>query len=331
MFGHAMDLKRSVSKEDRVKNGVLQLIKEPVVQFVLIGACIYALYAGFGTPEQVVRENIVNVDSARIEGFVGQWQSRWNRPPTQQELDGVIDSFIREEILYRQAVAMGLDRDDPVTRRRMAQKLEFLTSDLASFQEPAPAELEEYFQAHQDRYREPDLITFSHVFINPDVHEDSTLDDAASLLRRLQAAGEPDAAALESGDRNISQSSFRNASQLDVQRQLGSGYAEAVMQLEPGQWHGPVLSGYGVHLVYVHELQQAPPPLLDEVKEVVLEDWQRENQETFNAEFYQSLKSRYEVVIAEPPAGRVLTEASEPATPDSGNAGRAARAENPSS
>jgi hypothetical protein len=206
---------------------------------------------------------------------------------------------------------MGLDQDDPITRRRMAQKLEFLTNDIALFKEPAPGELEQYFQDNQARYRDPDLITFSHVFFDPDLRDESTLDDAAEVLAQLQAAGDPDPVTLDAGDRFMLQSYFEETAEVDVRRQLGSGFAEAVMPLEPRRWHGPVLSGYGVHLVYVYEFLEPPPPVFEDVQQYVLGNWQTEQQEKFNAEFFESLKSRYEIVIAEPPVGAVLEASSD--------------------
>jgi len=300
---------------DKLRN----LAKEPLIQFLLIGACIYGAYAWFGTPDEDVTDDTIIVDAARIDSFIGQWQRRWNRPPTRRELDGVINAFVREDILYRAALAMGLDQDDPITRRRMAQKLEFLTNDIALFKEPVPGELERYFEDNQARYRDPDLITFSQVFFDPDAREDATLDDAAEMLAQLQVVGEPDPATLTAGDRFMLQNYFSAASELEVRRQLGTGFTEAVMQLEPGQWHGPVLSGFGVHLVYVYQLAVAPAPEFEDVQQQVLENWQSEQQEDFNETFFESLKSRYEIVIAEPPAGAVLEISS-----DSGAQGPAA-------
>jgi hypothetical protein len=287
-------------------NRLLSLAREPLLQFLLIGACIYALYGWAGTPADEGQDSAIVVDAARVEAFVDQWAKRWNRPPTRQELDGVIDAYVRDEILYRQAVAMGLDQDDPVTRRRMAQKLEFLTSDIALLREPAPGELEQYLENNQARFRDPDLISFRHVFFDPDLRDESIFDAADAALSRLRAAADPDAAALGEGDRFLSQSEFSEAAPIDVRRQLGSGFADALIELEPRLWQGPVLSGFGVHLVYVHEILEAPPAKLEDVRQVVLEDWQRVQQDQFNEEFYQSLKSRYEVVIAEPPTGKVF-------------------------
>jgi len=288
-----------------VRSRLIQLVKEPLVQFLLIGACIYGFYALYGAPDEKVDDKTILVDAGRIEIFIGEWERRWNRPPTRQELDGVINAFVREDILYRQAAAMGLGEDDPITRRRLAQKLEFLTNDIALFREPAEGELEQYFQDNRQLYRDPDLITFSHIFLDPDKRNAATLADAAELLAQLKSAGDPDAAALDASDASMLQGYYREVSESDIRRQLGSGFSEAVMQLAPGQWHGPVLSGYGVHLVYVYEHQEAPSPLFDNLRKYVLQDWQREQQVLFNAKFYDGLKSRYEITIAEPPADRL--------------------------
>jgi hypothetical protein len=273
---------------------------------VLIGACIYGAYALFGAPDAETQDRTVLVDERRIDGFISEWERRWNRPPTRAELEGVINAFVREDILYRQAFAMGLGEDDPITRRRLAQKLEFLTNDLAMFREPAAGELEATFEENRERYREPDRLTFVHVYFDPDQREDATLDDAAAVLAELEAEGTPDPATLQAGDAFMLRSYFDAVPELDVRRQFGSGFSEPVFQLEPGRWHGPVLSGYGVHLVYVYELNRAPEPVFEDVAQAVLEDWQEAQRETFNAEFIESLMSRYDVEIAELPTERLL-------------------------
>jgi hypothetical protein len=188
----------------------------------------------------------------------------------------------------------------------MAQKLEFLTRDIARLKEPIEGELEQYFEENMVLYRQPDLITFSHVFLDPDVRDEMTLDDAAVLLAELQSAGEPDAEMLDAGDRFMLQSYYPEKSELDVRRQLGSGFAASVMQLEPGQWHGPVLSGYGVHLVYVYDFQAAPAPVFDEVRDSVLDNWTMAQQEQFNEQYFESLKGRYDIVIEDVPSSSVL-------------------------
>jgi hypothetical protein len=201
---------------------------------------------------------------------------------------------------------MGLNQNDTITRRRMAQKLEFLTSDLAQMQQPQEGELEQFFAKNQDTYREPDTISFTHIFFNPDKRKDATYGDAARVLAQLQAAGVPDAETIQSGDSLILQDNFSLATELEISRQLGSGFTESVMNLEPGRWHGPVLSGYGVHLVYVYEFHKAPPATFEESRERVLTDWHEKKRLQFNAEFLETLMNQYQIVIDELPADRLL-------------------------
>ncbi len=282
----------------------VKLLREPLLHFFLIGAAIYGAYGIFAAPveEGGADERRIVVDEAQVDSFIATWQARWSRPPTRQELDGLINHFIRESIYYREAVAMGLDKDDPVTRRRMAQKLEFLTKDIAALKQPAEGELERFFEQNRDDYREPDLISFTQLFLDPDKRGDATLDDARALLAELTATGTPGTTAVDKGDRFLARNDFFQASELEVRKSLGSGFAESVMQLEPGRWHGPVLSGYGTHLVYVLALETAPVPMFEDVREKVMGDWQASQQEIIEEDFYEQLKSRYEIVIEQPPA-----------------------------
>ena len=280
-----------------MSNSVVRLLKEPLIQFLIIGACIYGAYGLFGPPPEGDMDAVVLVDANRINGFAAQWQARWNRPPTREELDGLINNYVREEILYRQAVAMGLAEDDAVFRRRMAQRLEFLTGDLAKVVEPDEAELQRYFNDNIERYGAADQISFIQVFFDPDARGDATLDDANKVLAELREAGVPDPQMLEAGDRFMLPNNFESATELEVRKRLGGGFAEPLMALEPGAWHGPLLSGFGVHLVYVYERVQAPVPELAEVREAVLQDWQQQQMTTFNEQFYLGLKARYEVII----------------------------------
>jgi parvulin-like peptidyl-prolyl isomerase len=192
---------------------------------------------------------------------------------------------------------MGLDKDDPVTRRRMAQKLEFLTRDIASMKEPAESELKAFFQANIEKYQSPDRISFTQVFLNPDKRGEVTRDDANALLAELRTSGVPDASVAEKGDSMMLQAVFEQQSEQQVSNIMGPRFASAVMKLHPGQWHGPQLSTYGTHLIYVSALVAEPEPVFDDVRDDVQQDWQTQRQEQFNEEFYQGLKSRYEIVF----------------------------------
>ena len=198
---------------------------------------------------------------------------------------------------------MGLDKDDIVIRRRLAQKLEFLTQDLISPQPPSEEVLRTYFEAHMDRYQPPDLITMTHVFLDPDKRGDRTLKDAKTIKTELIALKQPPRDDRSFGDPFMLQSYYPERSEAELAKLFGRGFAEPVFKLAPRQWHGPVLSGYGTHLVYVHDHQKAVPPTFAEIKKKVREDWENDKRKQLNEQYLASLMGRYDVTIEDVPVG----------------------------
>ncbi|MBW2577385.1 MAG: peptidyl-prolyl cis-trans isomerase [Deltaproteobacteria bacterium] len=166
-------------------------MREPLLHFLLIGAAIYGLYGAFAETAPEETDKTIVVSSAEVEWMQTSWQKRWNRPPTPEELDGLIQQYIRETVLYREALTMGLNQHDQVIRRRLAQKLEFLAKDLVALTPPADEELVAYFDANKDRYQEPVLYTFTQVFFNPDKRGNATQCDTG---RRRSDQGHIDGA-----------------------------------------------------------------------------------------------------------------------------------------
>ena len=173
---------------------------------------------------------------------------------------------------------------------------------------PTEEELLAYFAEHQANYQEPALYTFTQVFFDPDKRDDSTLDDAEKVKATLIAQGDAidDPGAL--GDCLMLQNYYPEKDRVEIQRQLGSGFTETLITLAPGQWHGPVLSGFGVHLVYVNSVSEPPPPVFAEVRERVTEDWRLDRGEELNNQFYTSLRDQYTIVIEEPEEGVVVLQ-----------------------
>jgi len=275
----------------------MKLLREPLVHFLAIGAVLFVLYGFMGQQEGEDKERAITITAGEINWLTDAWQKRWNRPPTPRERAGIIDQYLREMILYREAVAMGLDKDDTVIRRRLAQKLEFLTQDLISPQPPSEKELRTYFKAHMDRYQQPDLITLTHIFFDPDKRGDRTLKDAETIKTKLIALKQPPQDARSFGDPFMLQSYYPERSEAELAKLFGRGFAGPVFKLEPQKWHGPVLSGYGTHLVYVHDRQEAQPPVFADVKEQVRQQWESDKREQLNEQFVASIVARYDVTI----------------------------------
>jgi hypothetical protein len=277
----------------------VKLLREPLVHFMFIGAVIYLLYGVFAEPLPEADDKTIVVTAGEIEWMQAAWQKRWNRPPTDKEMDGLIKQYIKETVLYREALTMGLNQHDQVIRRRLAQKLEFLAKDLVALTPPTEEELQSYFDEHRKRYQEPVLYTFTQVFIDPDKRVDTTLDDAAAIKENLIVQGDAveDPGAL--GDDFMLQNYYPEKDVVEIQKLFGSGFAESLAELSPGQWHGPVLSGYGVHLVYISSISEPPSPDYSAVRERVVQDWTTEKGEELNDKFYASLREQYTVVIEE--------------------------------
>jgi hypothetical protein len=278
----------------------VKLLREPLLHFMLIGASIYLLYGVFAEPVPEADDKTVVVSAGEITWMRSSWQQRWNRPPTPEEFDGLVQQYIREMVLYREALTMGLNQHDMVIRRRLAQKLEFLAKDLVALTPATEEELQAYFAAHEDRYLEPALYTFTQVFFDPDKRDDATLDDAEEVKKTLIAEGDAIENAGALGDEFMLQNYYPEKDPIEIQKYFGTGFTESLLELSPGQWHGPVLSGYGVHLVYVSHISEAPAPVFAELRERVTEDWRIDKGEELNEAFYASLRDQYTIVIESP-------------------------------
>jgi len=279
---------------------IVKLLHEPLVHFMSIGALIYLLYGVFADPVAEETDKTIVVSVGEVEWMKTSWQKRWNRPPTDAEFDGLIQQYIRETVLYREALTMGLNKHDQVIRRRLGQKLEFLAKDLVALTPPTEEELQAYFAKNQARYQEPTHYTFTQVYIDPDKRGDAALDDAEKIKVRLIAQGDAIDNAGALGDGLMLQNYYQAKDRIEIQKLFGSGFTESLVELTPGQWHGPVLSGYGVHLVYVSSISEPPVSEVSAVREQVVQDWKSDRGEELNEKFYTNLRDQYTIVIEEP-------------------------------
>ena len=275
---------------------VNKLLKQPLLQFFLIGLTIYLADSFFNQNEDE-ESNVVIVTSGEIRWLEDNWLKRWNRPPTPEEKKGIVDQLVREKVLYKAALEMGLDKDDVIIRRRMVQKIEFLTSDIITPPSPKADELAGFFEENLSKYKAPDAITITQLYFDPDKREESTLEDAKRALTKLKLQGEPQPGNTGYGDTFMLQDYYPNRSQSELAKLFGSEFAESVFALQPGTWNGPVLSGYGTHLVYVHSLDKSDPPAFADIVDLVQQDWEEMKLQELNEKFIEGLMSRYEIVI----------------------------------
>ena len=274
-------------------------VREPLVHFLLMGAVLFIAYGLVSKPGSDDRLGKITVTQGQIENLVSGFAKAWQRPPTSEELAGLVRDLVREEVYCREAMALGLDKDDTVIRRRLRQKMEFISDDIAAMPEPTEADLNAYLQAHTDRFRAEQTFTFSQVYLDPEKHGENLARDISALLERLnRAGGQAEVSAL--GDSFLMERNFTAALASEVAKQFGEKFAAKLGELSSGKWEGPVESGYGAHLVFVSERTEGRVPELAEVRDDVRREWANAQRLELNEKFYQELLKRYSVTIESP-------------------------------
>jgi len=269
------------------------LSREPLVHFLLIGAVLFTVFE-LRQEEGNAAPNRILVDTGLVEQLVARFNRTRLRPPTDIERAALIEGHIREEVYYRQALAMGLDQDDAVLRQRMRMKLEFLLEDLAAEAAPSNEQLIQFMQRHPEKFREEPRISFTQVFLNPDKHQDLAAD-ASQMLTRLN-----NGAPLETeGDRTLLGQEYLLATQHEITRVFGNSFAQQIVVLEPGGWTGPLYSAYGGHLVRVSAKQEERFPVLAEIRKQVERDYMAERRQELKDITYRKLREGYEIIIEE--------------------------------
>jgi len=277
-----------------------RLLREPLLHFLLIGTALFLLYdATNGGRADAPREIVIS--EGRIAALAENFATVWMRPPTAVELKGLIDDYVAEEVYYREAVAMGLDQDDTVIRRRLRQKMEFISEDIANSVEPADAQLQEFLAQNAGKFAQPAELSFRQVYLSAERRGEAALADAEKLLAELQAGRGP-ADPAEAGDATLLPAAMEAASPQAIANAFGEEFARRVDEAPVGQWSGPIESVFGVHLVKVDERVAAKAPTLGEIRPIVLREWQAEHRGRQNESFLEALREKYEVRVEGPAA-----------------------------
>ncbi len=270
--------------------------KEPLLHFLIIGVLIFTLFSIVNKEEDIVSGNKIVVSTADIQRLSSNWAKKWNRPPTENELQGLVDSYIREEVYYREALALGLDKNDTILRRRLMQKMEFLSNDLAALNKPDETELNAFFLDNQEKYELPARVSFTHIYFSLDKRGAKVVEDAKSVLSGLDLPRAP-----ELGDSFMMQYDFVKETPFEVERLFGKVFANQLFTLETNTWLGPIESGYGLHLVRISEKIDSSIPELALVIDKVRTDLMFEHRKKTNKEIYERFKERYEIVVEDLP------------------------------
>jgi PPIC-type PPIASE domain len=268
-----------------------RLLREPVLHFLLIGLAIFLAYGWLA--ERGHEGQRIVVSQAAVDALAQEHRARWMRPPTEQELAGLVDARVRDEILYREGVALGLDRDDPVIKRRVRQKLEVVAEEQGARDAPGDADLAAYLARHAERFARPGTVSFEQIFFA------ATTPDAQVQAARVAALRGSDPARL--GQPSMLPRSAQDAPLDLVARDFGAAFVAELQGLPLDAWAGPLRSAFGQHLVRVTTRVPARIPPLAEVRAAVAREWENERRMASLAENYKALRSRYEVVIEAAP------------------------------
>ena len=291
---------------------VRRWMREPLLHFLLLGLVLFGVYAylhrgrgGIESSEQIA----LTIDDLRL--MDGYFESQWHRPPTPAEFQAMVEDKVREEVLYREGLAMGLDKDDTIVKRRMAQKMQFLAEDVAAAHEPSTAELKAWFDKNTEKFALPGRYSFRHIYFSPDKRGKNAQGDAAQALAKISGQPEDSKLAASMGDNFMFQDYYGDRAPSAVAKEFGPQFAVALEKLKPGSWQGPVESGYGWHLVFVDTVIPGRIPAFEEMEPDVKTAWLAEQKATAWQKAYADMRSKYTVLLPAAPS----EAAQAPATP----------------
>ncbi|MFT5500657.1 MAG: hypothetical protein ACI88G_000790 [Woeseiaceae bacterium] len=268
-----------------------KFLREPLVHFFLLGAALFVAYGWLDQDTRSAPDEIV-IHAVRINNLAATFAKTWSRPPTSKEMQGLIDAWVREEVLYREGIAVGFDRNDPIIRRRVAQKMTFVSDGLVP-EIPLEEELQAWLDEHVSDYMIPAVYSFSQVYFDPQRHGENLQMVLSSAENALASGVERNLP----GDRTMLPAEMVQTSETEVRRTFGQQFADGLATLEAGVWAGPLSSGYGVHFVRINDFVSGRKPSLDEVRSAVKRDVLKNVADEIGETFYQALRDRYTVRV----------------------------------
>jgi len=271
------------------------LLREPLLHFLVIGAGLFFLFSQINNT-QVETDHRIIITQANLDRLATLWLKRMGRPPSAQEREQQLEQYIREQVLYREAMTMGLDQDDVIVSRRLAQKMEYLFNDLSFIPEPSETELVTFLSEHASQFTLPATITFSQIFLDPRERNQEINKDAEQLLEQLKET-KTIVDTINLGDRSLLPYKFTEERQNEINSMFGAAFTNQVFSLPISSWQGPVASEYGLHLIYITARTENRLPSLAEIRERVASEWRSTKQHEANEIFYQSLYQRYEIIL----------------------------------
>jgi peptidyl-prolyl cis-trans isomerase C len=270
----------------RIGTWATKALREPLVHFLIVGAFIFALFPG-GATDPAGRQIIVG--EAQVARLAAQWEQTWRRQPSPAEFDGLIRDHIKEEVYYREALQLGLDRDDPIIRRRLRSKMEFLSTAQSDASPVDDTVLQTWLDRNPARYANDAVFSFDQIYVR-------NTETAAIALAQLKAGGSSNLL----GEALAVPAAMEAAPSSEIDRLFGAQFATTIARLPLGTWTGPVESGFGSHLVRVRAVEATKKPKLADVRQQVENDWRNATRIKREERAYQALLDGYDIKIEKP-------------------------------
>jgi hypothetical protein len=274
-----------------------RIVREPLAQFLAIGLALFGLNFVIHGPDKTQPGQAITVSEGRVAQIAESYRLLAGRLPSRPELQALVDDFVTEEVDYREAVAMGLDAEDTIVRRRMRQKLEFLIQDAQAGEEPTEADLQAWLAAHPDKYALPGRIAFQQLLISRDRHGATTTAEAVRLQRALSGGASPEGR----GDETMLPKLSPLTTQSGVAGLFGDDFAATLFRHPGADWFGPIPSAYGEHVVRITDREAGRPAVLADVRARLRDDWIEARRVEKLDQAQARLRERYTVTIDWPP------------------------------
>jgi peptidyl-prolyl cis-trans isomerase C len=275
-------------------------LREPLLQFLLIGLALFVVYDVLHPASNAESEsNRIVLTPDDFEQLGVTWLAQGRPPPDSEQMQSLIELRVREEVLYREAMALGLDKGDEIVKRRLAQKMEFLAEGASVDNDPPADTLRSWFRDNQQRFSLPARVSFRHLYFSPDQRGEHSREDAVRVMAQL--TGKPGnwegAAAL--GDPFMDQDYYGDRSSEDLAKLFGLNFAQDIAGLKPGAWQGPIQSGYGWHLIFIDTLAPGRVPAFEEIEPEIRAEWIEDQRLQAKRKAYETMRARYQVVLPE--------------------------------
>jgi len=280
---------------------IKRLLREPLLHFMVLGAVLFVGYAYLKPDTKAESSYEIALTLEELAQLQMLYEAQWRRSPTPEEFSAMVENKVRQEVLYREALAMGLDKNDEIVKRRMAQKMQFIAEDLAAAEEPGTEELRAWYAENSDKFSMPKRLSFRHLYFSPDSRGAQAYDDAVSSLAKLDDQPVDSQLADTLADRFMYQDYYADQTSISLAKEFGPQFTVAVAELTPGSWQGPIESGFGWHLVYVDSLVPGRVPAFEEIERDVKTAWLGVQKEIAWRKAYKEMRAKYAVLLPAPP------------------------------